>query len=64
MLGWEVVEGQWLIAILDQAFDCLGLSRFEGFNEQIEGGIRIFSRFCLPDIMQHFLGLGLVISPT
>ena len=45
MLRREVVESQQLITVLDQTFGCLGVFRFEGFNEQIEGVLsQIFLR--------------------
>ena len=53
------MEGQQLGAILDQAFGGFRVFRLEGFDEQIEGLVGIFARLGLPDIMQHFLGLGL-----
>ena len=52
------MEGQQLGAILDQAFGGFRVFRLEGFDEQIEGLVGIFARLGLPDIMQHFLGLG------
>jgi len=48
MLGRKVVEGQQLVAVLDQAFCGLGILRLESFNEQFEGGVRVFTRFGLP----------------
>lgn len=59
MLGREVVEGQQLVAIPDQAFGGLRVCRLEGRGEQIECVTRVLSRFRLPNVMQHFLGLGL-----
>ena len=59
MLGRETVKGQQLVTILDQAFRGLRVFCLEGFDEQIEGGMCVLARFCLPDVMQHFLGLGL-----
>ncbi len=59
MLGREVVEGQQLVAIPEQAFGGLWVFRLEGFDEQIECVKRVRSRFRLPDVMQRLLGLGL-----
>ena len=59
MLGREVVEGQQLGAVLDQAFGGLWVFRLEGFDEQIKCVMRVLSRFRLPNVMQHFRGLGL-----
>lgn len=41
MLGREVVEGEQLVAIPDQAFGGLRVFRFEGFDEQIECVMRV-----------------------
>ncbi len=59
MLGWEVVEGQQSVPVLDQAFCCPRILRLEGLQEQIERGMSVFAGLGLPDVMQHFLGLGL-----
>ena len=59
MLGWEVEESQQFVTILYQAFDGPWVFRLEGFDEQVEGGMRILSRLGLLDVMQHFLCLGL-----
>lgn len=64
MLGWKIVEGEQLLAILDQAFGGLGIFCLEGFNEQIKGLMRILAGLGLPDVVQHLLGLGLGMFPS
>ena len=59
VLGWEIVESEQLVAILDQAFGGFGVFRPEGFDEQIEGFVGVLAGLGLPNVMQHFLGLGL-----
>jgi len=59
MLGREVVEGEQLFSVLDQAFGGFGVFRLEGVDEQIEGGMGVLTRFGLPDVVQHLLDLGL-----
>ena len=48
MLGWEVIEGQQFFSVLDQTFSGFRVLCLEGFNEQIDSGMRIFSRLSLP----------------
>ena len=59
MLGWEVVESQQFIPILDQAFGRLRIFRLEGFDEQIERSMGILAGLGLPDVVKHLLSLGL-----
>ena len=55
MLGWEVVECQQFIPILDQAFGRLRIFRLEGFDEQIERSMGILAGLGLPDVVKHLL---------
>lgn len=59
MLGREVIEGQQLVAVLDQALRSLWVFRLEAVDEQIEGGMCVLTGFRLPDVVQHFLGFRL-----
>ncbi len=55
----EVVEGQQFVAVLDQAFDRLGVFRFVGADEQVKLLAGIFTGLGLPDVVQRLLCLGL-----
>ena len=55
MLGGEVVEGQQFVAVLDQAFDGLGVFRLVGADEQVKLLAGIFTGLGLPDVVQRLL---------
>ena len=59
MPGGEVVEGQEFVAVLDQAFDGLGVFRAVGVDKQFELLAGIFPGLGLPDVVQRLLCLGL-----
>lgn len=56
---WEVVEGEQLPSILDQTLDGFRVFCFERGNEQIKAKMRLLTGLGLPDVVQHFPGLGL-----
>ena len=53
MPGREVMECQQLVTVLEQVRDGFRIFCLKGFNEQIEGSMRILARLGLPDIVQH-----------
>ena len=54
MRGREIVEGQQLFSVFDQAFGSLWVFRLECINEQINGGMRIVAGLCLPNVGREF----------
>ncbi len=59
MLGGEVVEGEQLLAILDQAGHGLVVLGRVGIDEGVEGRLRRLAGLGHPDRVQLLLGLGL-----
>ena len=59
MLGWDIVEGEQAFTVLDQALDRLVVLHAIGFDEVIEGGLRVSLGLGHPDILQMTLGFGL-----
>lgn len=57
MFGGEVIEGQKIVAILDQAFCGAVVFHAIRFNEEIEGGFGIGLGLGHPGIFQLSLGL-------
>ena len=57
--GREIVISQQAVAVFLQAIGRLGVFAFEGLEEQVERFISLAQRGCLPDLVQHSLGLRL-----
>ena len=59
MLGWKVEEGHEFLTVLLQAQRCFGILGFIGFDEQIEGLLRIFFGLSLPNVVDRSFGFRL-----
>ena len=59
MLGREVVESLQSIAVLDQAFDRLGVLGAVGLEEEVKGVLGIHSGLGHPDVLEVALGFAL-----
>jgi hypothetical protein len=59
VLGRKVEECEQLVAVLDQAFGGPGILGLVTFYEQVERLVCILTGFCLPDVVEHLLRLGL-----
>ena len=59
MLGWEVIESQQCVSVLDQLGDRLAPFHTIGFDEEVEGDVCFGLCLGLPDVVQMAFGLGL-----